>query len=115
MPRGQKAPWSDEDRVLQTALELARRPLGSSVTGGYRQAIDTVQRTLDTMNRLQGEELRRFADRHFSTKPELAAALTSLQKLEAQAQQHFRTAYLRQPSGSRLQLRRAGTLPVNVP
>jgi hypothetical protein len=25
------------------------------VTGGYRQAIDTVQRTLDTMNRLQGE------------------------------------------------------------
>ena len=97
MPRGKKAPWSHEDRVLQTALDLARRPLNNSVTGGSRQAIDTVQRTLDTMNRLQGDELRRFADRHFITKPELAAALTSLRKLEGQAQRHFSRSYLRAP------------------
>lgn len=97
MPRGKKAPWSDDDRVLQTALELARRPLNSSITGGYRQAIDTVQRTLDTMNRLRGDELRRYADRHFITKPELVQAITSLRKLEEQAHQHFSRSYLRVP------------------
>lgn len=49
------------------------------------------------MNWLQGDELRRFADRHFITKPELADARTSLRKLERQAQQHFSRAYLRSP------------------
>ena len=34
------------------------------------------------MNRLQGAELRRFADRHFIAKPELADAITSLRKLD---------------------------------
>jgi len=35
-----------------------------------------VQRALDTMNRLKGDELRSFAERHFTSKPELAEALT---------------------------------------
>jgi len=47
------------------------------------------------MKRLQGDELRRFADRHFITKPELADALRSLRKLEGQAQRHFNRSYLR--------------------
>lgn len=49
------------------------------------------------MNRLQGDELRRFAERHFITKPELADALSSLRKLEGQAKQHFSRSYLRAP------------------
>ena len=67
MPRGKPAPWSDDDRILQTALDLARRPVDPSRTGGYGVAIRAVQKTIDIMNRLQGDELRRFADRHFIT------------------------------------------------
>jgi hypothetical protein len=64
------------------------------VTGGYRQAIDTVQRTLDTMNRLQGDEL--------------ADARRSLRKLEGQAQRHFSRSYLRWVCDIKVGARRCG-------
>ena len=97
MPRGTLPSWSDDDRVLRTALELARGPVDPSRTGGYGVAIRAVQKTFDTMNGLQGDELRRFADRHFVTKPELADTPTKLRSLEKQAQQQFKAGYLRQP------------------
>lgn len=97
MPRGRRPNWSDDDRILQTALELARRPIDPSRTEGDGVAIRAVQKTIDTMNELQGDELRRFADRHFITKPEVANALTKLLTLERQAQRQFRAAYLRHP------------------
>jgi hypothetical protein len=50
------------------------------------------------MSGLKGDELTRFADRHFVSKPELADALTNLRTLQRQAQQHFRRAYLRSPA-----------------
>ena len=95
MPRGKKAPWSDDGQILRNALDLARRPVNGSQTGGYAQAVQALQTTLDTMNGLQGDELRRYADRHAITKPELAEAITKLQTLQRQARQHFRSAYLR--------------------
>lgn len=97
MPRGKLASWSDDDRLLRDALNMASRPLNGSQTGGYGIAIRTLEKTLTTMNGLRGDELRRYADRHAITKPELADALTSLRRLEAQAQQHFSRAYLRSP------------------
>jgi hypothetical protein len=42
-------------------------------------------------------ELRRFADRHFITKPELADALQKLRALAGEAERHFSRAYLRLP------------------
>lgn len=61
MPRGEAAPWSDDNRILQVALELARRPVDPSRTGGDGVAIRAVKKIFDTMNRLQGDELRRYA------------------------------------------------------
>jgi hypothetical protein len=49
------------------------------------------------MNGLGGDELSQYAERHFITKLELANAFTGLRKLEGQAQQHFRAAYMREP------------------
>lgn len=102
MPRGKKAPWSDDRRILQTALELARRPVDSSNTGGYRQAIDTVECTLDALNALYGEEFRRFAQKHFATKPELIEALASLRKLEGQRGQWRAPAGFGSPAALRV-------------
>ena len=95
--RGKTAPWSEDDRILQTALELARRPLSGSNTGGYGVAIRKVEKAIATMNGLQGDELRRYADRHNVSKPELADALTKLRALHDQAARHFSRAYLRSP------------------
>jgi len=97
MPRGKDAPWSEDARVLQAALEMACRPLGGSNTGGYGVAIRKVEKAVDTMNRLKGDELQRYADRHNVSKPELADALTKLRTLHDQAERHFSRAYLRSP------------------
>jgi hypothetical protein len=97
VPRGKKAPWSDDGRILQNALDLARRPFNASQAAGYAQAIETVQQTLDTLNRLKGDELRRFAGRHFVSKPVLAQTIKKLSELQRRAQQHFRRTILRSP------------------
>ncbi len=71
------------------------RPLNGSRTGGYAEAILTLERTLATMDGLQGDELRRYAEQHCTSKPEVAEAIGKLETLQRQAQQHFRSAYLR--------------------
>ena len=45
----------------------------------------------------QGNELSRYADRHFITKPELVDVLTKLRSLRGRAEQHFSRTYLRSP------------------
>ena len=49
------------------------------------------------MNPLQGDELRRCADRHAITKPEPANAIRRLQGLQGEGERHFRAEYLPQP------------------
>ena len=97
MPRGKSAPWSDDDRIMGDALDMSRRPVNGSQTGGYGMAIRTLEKTLTTMNGLKGDELRRYADRHFFTKPELAEAIQKLRALQDEAQRHFSRSYLRAP------------------
>jgi hypothetical protein len=100
MPRGKAAAWSKEARILKTALELVSRPVNSGPVGGtsqinafgYGAAIRVAQKTLDTMNQLQGDELQRFADRYFTSKTELAEALTKLLTLQANAERRFSRA-----------------------
>ena len=99
MPRGKPAEWSKDARILKTILESVSRPVNSGPVYpsqinafGYGAAIRVVGETLDTMNRLQGDELQRYADRYFTSKAELAEALTKLLTLQASAERHFSRA-----------------------
>ena len=53
------------------------------------------------MQRLEGDELRRYAEQRGICKPELAEALKKLQAHQRQGQEHFNANVLRRPAQSR--------------
>jgi hypothetical protein len=94
--RGKQAPWSEDDRILREALTLASRPMKFAPNSGYGRAIIALETALQTMNELQGDELKRYADRHLVSKPELVEAIEKLSTWQRQARQQFSREQLRQ-------------------